>query len=326
MHAPSISRRCLPLGALALAMLLASDGLAAQLFSGVATARIRSGNVTLTDDGVSGFAPGPVGSTGLVEANEAGILPETPMIDSGAITDHDLPIGVLGVSAGFDAISNGPTDNRIFDPGGSASATWFDDVTVTSSTLPVRTPVTVRFVVDLAFTASVESSISLATATTDCTSTAAGVQGIAPADNRYFDSLELGLVIQNGLFLPPYQAEYTISTAVGSAFSFGFACDVASYGTVFPTGPINNRVENTASGWSALGVAIGGEVVGADAQLASGFIGGPFPAVSAAGAAAAAAAVPVNAYVPEPSFGIGLAFGGLVVAGLRRVAGRRVRA
>lgn len=164
---PSVSCRALPVGGLVLAMFLASDALAAQLFSRVATASIVSGNVTLTDDGVSGFVLDPVGSTGLVEANGADILPEMPLIDSGAITDHDLPIGVLGVSAGFDALSNGPTDNRIFDPGGSASATWFDDVTVTSSTLPAGTPVTVRFVVDLAFTASVESSLALATATAD---------------------------------------------------------------------------------------------------------------------------------------------------------------
>ncbi len=319
MNLPSVSRRCLPIGVLALAMLVASDALAVQVMSRVATARIQSGNVTLTDDSVSGFAPGSVGSTGLVEANGADILPEMPLIDAGAITDHDLPNGALGVSTGYDAISNGPNDNRIFDSGASGSATWFDDITVTSSTLPAGTPVDVRFVVDLAFTASVESSLALATSSADCTSTAAGVQGIVAADNRYFDSLEFGIFIQNGLFLPPYQVEYTVSTTVGATFPFGFACDASSEGTVFPTGPVNNRVENTASGWSALGVVIGGEVVGADAQLSSGLIGGPFPSVSASGAAAAQAALPINPYVvPEPGFGPGLAFGGLVLATRRR--------
>ncbi|MCR9096615.1 MAG: hypothetical protein NXI30_20525 [bacterium] len=326
MRLPLFSRRTLPIGAFALGLLVASDALAIQLLSRVANASIRSGNVTLTDDSVSGFAPGPVGSTGLVEANGANIVPEMPLIDSGAITDHDLPIGALGVSGGFDSISNGPGDNRIFDSGGGASVSWFDDLTVTSSTLPFGTPVDVRFVVDLAYTASAQSSLSLATASADCTSTAAGVQGIVPADNRYFDSLEFGIFIQNGLFLPPYQAEYTISTTVGAVFPFGFACDVSSFGEVFPTGPPNNRINNTASGWSALGVAIGAEVVGADAELVSGLIGGPFPAVSASGPAAAQAALPVNPYVvPEPAFGAGLSLGGLLLAATRRTRRQGVR-
>lgn len=321
---PRFPRCSLPIVAIVLVPLLASETLAVQLVSRVANARIGSGNVTLTDDNVSGFAPGPVGSTGLVEANGVDILPEMPMIDAGAITDHDLPNGALGVSAGFDAISNGPADPRIFDSGAGGSATWFDDLTVTSSTLPVGTPVTVRFVFDLAFTADATSTLSLATAAGDCTSTAAGVQGITPADNRYFDSLEFGLFIQNGLFLPPYQAEYTIATTVGATFPFGFACDVSSDGTVFMTGPQNNRIDNTASGWMALGVVVGGEVMGVDAELVSGLIGGPFPAVSAAGPAAAQAALPINAYVvPEPGFAGSLAFGGLLVAAFRRPIRRR---
>ena len=183
------ARRRLPLIALVLTGLIASDALAVQLLSRVATARIRSGSTTLTDDSVSGFAPSPTGSTGLVEANGADILPETPPIDAGAITDHDLPIGALGLSAGFDATANGPGDLRNFAPYAGGSATWFDDLTITSATLPIGAPVDVRFVFDLAFTADTTSTLSLATAAADCSSTANGVQGLTAANNRYLSML-----------------------------------------------------------------------------------------------------------------------------------------
>ncbi|MEM9177166.1 MAG: hypothetical protein AAGC67_18285, partial [Myxococcota bacterium] len=185
-----VSSLRLPLGVLALALVATSEASAAALFSEVATARIMSGNVTLTDDTVSGFAPGPVGSTGLVEANGADIVPETPPVDAAAITDHDLPNGALGVSTGFDATSNGPNDTRSYFAYAGGSATWFDDLTVTSTTLPVGTPVNVRFVFDLAFTADATTSLFFARAASDCTSTAAGTQGIAPANHRYLSDIE----------------------------------------------------------------------------------------------------------------------------------------
>ncbi len=312
-------RRPLPLAAFLIVLLIASDAFAVQLVSRVATARIRSGNTTLTSDTVSGFAPGPIGSTGLVEANGANILPDTPPIDAGAVTEHDLPIGAIGSSAGFDATANGPGDLRVFDPHGGGSATWLDDLTVTSSTLPNGTPVTIRFTFDLAFTADTTSTLSLATAAADCSSTANGVQGLTSSTNRYFSSLEHALFIEDGLFLPPYQAEYTISTTVGSTFSFATACDVSSHGTVFVTGPPGNQVNHESSGWMAIGVAIGGEVVGADAQITSGLIGGPFPGVPLDGPAAALIAIPANPYeLPEPAFGMGLVLGGLLCAALHR--------
>ncbi|MEM9177996.1 MAG: hypothetical protein AAGC67_22580, partial [Myxococcota bacterium] len=127
------------------------------------------------------------------------------------------------------------------------------------------------------------------------------------------------LFIQNGLFAPPYQAEYTISTTVGSTFAFGFACDAASSGTVYRTGPPNNPVDNSASGWMAIGIVVGGEVVGADAQITSDLIGGPFPMVSPAAPANAQAALPGNPYVvPEPGFGASVAAGAFLAAVLRR--------
>lgn len=309
----------------AVALVVATEAAGAQLQSFVATARIRSGNVTLTDDSVSGFTSNPQDSTGLVEANGADILPETPPVDSGAISEFDLPNGAIGMSAGFDATANGPDDTRIFDPYGGASATYFDDVTVTSSTLPNGTPVDVRFVYHLAFSADATSTLPSATASGDCTSTANGTQGIAPADNRYLSILDSATFIEAGLFVAPHTAEFTIPTTVGSTFSFALACDVSSFGSVFMTGPPGNPLNNTSSGWMSLGISFGGEVVGADAALVSGVLGGPFPAAGAVGVAAAEAALPANPYdVPEPGFGSMLALGGLLGASIAH--GRAARA
>ncbi len=307
-----------------LAILSATDVFAAQLQSYVATARIRSGNSTLTSDTVSGFASAPVASTGLVEAHGADILPSMPPIDAGAIADFDLPNGTIGVSAGFDAAAHAPIDPRDFSAYGGSSATFFDDVTITSSTLPNGTPVTIRFVYDLAFTTDATSSLSIATAAGDCNSTANGVQGIAPSANRYLSILETATQIGAGLFVAPHQAEFTVPSNVGSTFSFALLCDVDSSGEVKSLGPPGNEINHTASGWMALGLAFGGEVVGADAQLVSGLLGGPFPAASAVGPAASEAALPINAYVlPEPGLSSLLLAGTLASTGLaRRRSGR----
>jgi hypothetical protein len=307
----------LPVLLLVVGFLGAGDALAAPLQSWVATARIRSGSTTLTDTPSPGSPGGPVDSTGFLEANGIDVS-MSPPIDAGAIAEFDLPNGTLGVSTGFDATANGPDDLRVFDPYAGASTLYLDDVSVTSSTLPSGTPVTVRFVFDLSFTADATSTLPEATASADITSTAAGFQGIAPADHRYLSILESSTFVENGLFLPPHQAEYTIQTTVGSTFPFALSMDASSFGTVRALGPPGSIVNHESSGWMGLGISFGGEVVGADAQLVSGLLGGPFPAADAVGAGASAAALPENPFVvPEPTVFPALSIGVLVLFAAR---------
>lgn len=299
------SRPALALLLLLSSLLAAAAGSAgaAPLQSWVATARIRSGNTTLTSAPSPPSPSAPTDSTGFLEAKGSDIA-LMPPVDAGAIAEYDLPDGILAVSAGFDATANFPGDLRVFEPFGGASAIYIDDLTVSSSTLAAGTPVTVRFVFVLGFTTGVGSTQSLATARADVASTAAGVQGLESGSNRFFEDLETGTVLQNGLFLPPHADEYTVETTVGSTFSFSLSLDGDAFGTVFVTGSPGNETNGESNGWMSAAVAFGGEVVGADAQLTSALLAGPFPPPAVATSPAAEAAIPDNPFaVPEPGAG-----------------------
>lgn len=303
---------------LGLSLLFALDASALQLQSWVATARIRSGSTT---DAISPSPPSPparTDSTGFLEANGSTIVPPPP-IDAGAISEYDLPNGNLGTAAGFLGASNFPVDSRTWDPYGGASASYFDELTVTSATLPTGTPVTVRFAFALAYTADAVSTANEAVASADLTSTAAGVSGIIAADNRYLDLLETATFIENGIFLPPGTADCAIQTTVGATFNFAIALDASSYGSVYVTGPPGSEANAASNGWMSVGLCFGGEVVGADAQLVSGLLGGPFPAAGAVNPMAAEAAIPPNPLeVPEPGAGSMLLAGTALLAMLAR--------
>jgi hypothetical protein len=287
---------------------------AIQLQSWVANARIMSGNTTLTESSDPPSPAGPDVSTGFLEANGSSLTPP-PAIDAGAAAVYGLSTGMLGVTSGFDAASNFPIDSRIFRAVGGASASYFDDLTVTSSTLPVGTPVTVRFVFDLGFTEGVSSTLDQATSSAQISSVAAGVQGLAAGDNRIFEALDTGTFIQNGLFLAPHHAEYTIPTTVGATFSFNVTLASSSEGLVRFTGTLGNEVNHFSNGWSSTGISFGGEVVGADAELVSGLLAGPFPSASEVSPTNAEAAVPANPFeVPEPASVLMLSVGGLGLA------------
>ena len=310
----------LPLALVALVVLAgaARPASAIQLQSWVATARIMSGNTTLTESPDPPSPSGPDVSTGFLEANGADLTPP-PAIDAGAAAVYGLSTGMMGVTTGFDAASNFPIDNRIFRPDGGASASYFDDVTVASSTLPVGTPVTVRFVFDLGFTQGASSTLSEATSSAQVSSVAAGIQGLSAGDNRIFEALDTGTFIQNGLFLPPHHAEYTISSTVGATFSFNVAMSSSSGGLVRFTGTIGNEINHVSNGWSSAGLSFGGEVVGGDAELVSGLLSGPFPPASLVSPTNAEAAVPANPFeVPEPGLVVMLAVGSLALSALSR--------
>ncbi len=296
---------------------------AIQLQSWVAGAQIVSGNTTLTESPAPPSPSGPDVSTGFLEANGSNLTPP-PAIDAGAAAVYGLSMGMLGVTAGFDAESNFPIDNRIFRPGAGASVSYFDDLTVTSSTLAVGTPVTVRFVFDLGFTEGASSTLDEATSSAQVSSVAAGFQGLAAGDNRIFDALDTGTFIQNGLFVAPHHAEYTISSTVGATFSFNVAMASSSGGLVRFTGTVGNEVNHFSNGWSGVGLSFGGEVVGADAALVSGLLTGPFPSASAVSPANAEAAVPPNPFeVPEPGSTTMLLIGSLGLTALARRSSSR---
>ena len=175
------------LAAILVPIVLAVRADASQLQSWVATAQIQSGNTTLTEAPAHPSPSGPDDSTGFLEANGSNLTPP-PAIDAGAAAVYGLSTGMMGVTSGFDAASNFPIDSRIFRPGGGSSAAYFDDVTVTSSTLALGTPVTVRFVFDLGFSAGVSSTLDQATASAQISSVAAGVQGLAARSWRAMPS------------------------------------------------------------------------------------------------------------------------------------------
>ena len=303
----------------------ATPASAIQLQTWVVTANIRSGNTIFAESPDPPAPASPSDGTGFLEANGVDIVPPAP-IDAGAGAEFDLLQGTMSCTGGFDASANFPDDTRAWDVGGGSSATTFDDVTVTSATLSPGTPVTVRFVFAAAFSTEVMSSEMFGRTAADVTSTAAGFQGIAPADNRYLEDIENGLFIVNGLFTGAQVEEYTVESSVGATFSFVLAIDADASGFVRVTGSPGNEVNGTSSGWMNLSVAYGGEVVGADAQLQSGLLAGPFPPVSNASGANAQSALLLNPFeVPEPSAAVTGIAALLVLAGLRGRNRRRAR-
>ena len=278
-------------------LVLASSAQAVPFQSWVATARIGSGNTTLTDSPDPPSPSGPDDTSGFLEANGANVFPPSPPIDAGALATYGLSTGTIATTVGFAGTSNAPGDQRNFTIFGGASAIYVDDLTVTSSTLAAGTPVQVRFAFALAWSADVMSTQSTATTAADFSSTAAGSTRLDQEENRYLLRLDDMLMIQSGIFSGANEAEYDVDTTIGATFSFAVVLDVDSFGEVTAPGGVNN----TASGWSTMAVSFGAEVVGADAQISAALLGGAFPQASAVSQAAAAAAYPANPFdLPEP--------------------------
>ncbi len=310
-----MARRSLaPFAVAALVGLVACDVVAAPLLSWVATARIQSGNTTLTDSPDPPDPTGPDDSTGFLEANGVNVFPPSPPIDAGALARYGISSGILAATAGFDASSNAPDDLRVYKPFAGASALYRDDLTVTSESLEMGTPVQVRFAFALAWSAEAASTQSRATTAAHVSATTAGVDQLPAGDNRYFLDLETPALIHNGIFTGDQQAAYMVDALVGFPFVFALSIDVDSYGTVSPSDGLNNA----ANGWSTLALSFGGEVTTSGAEIQSALLAGPFPPASGVSPAAAAASYPTeNPFdLPEPARGLAMAAAFAALAGL----------
>ena len=93
----------------------------------------------------------------------------------------------------------------------------------------------------------------------------------------------------------------------------------SSDGLVRFTGTLGNEINHESNGWSSVGLSFGGEVPGADAELISGLLSGPFPLAGLVSPTNAAAAVPANPFgVPEPGLATMILFGSLGLSALAR--------
>jgi hypothetical protein len=319
---PKQWQKCWPIAAAAALWLAMVSGpaQAITLQSWATSAEIRSGNTTLVEAPDPATPTLPDQSTGSLEANGTGLVPSGP-IDAGAVAEFGLSSGVIAAGGYWDGAANAPADNRLFGVFGGAATSYFDDLTVTSGSLAMGTAVDVRFVFDLAFSAdasvtagNVDAS-NYATTAADVQVVANGVVGIDQNANRYLDALDSGSFIQTGIFTGAQHAEFTISTFVGSTFSFAAVVDADTFGALHPN---SGGVNGAANAESILALAFGAEVVGADAAVQSALLGGAFPAASLVSPAAAQNALPANPFaVPEPSTATLLLAAALVLPRIR---------
>ncbi len=189
---------------------------------------------------------------------------------------------------------------------------------MTSGGLAEGTPVDVRSVFDLAYSAGAGVSLgsidgaNFARSMADVQVVANGVVGIDQNANRLLDDLESGSFLQTGLFSGDQHAAFTISTTVGSPFQLAVVVDADAVGAVRPSAGAPG-LNGAAHAESFLALSLGAEVVDIEATIASALVGGPFPLAAFASPAAAQGALPANPLaVPEPRGLLELGLLGLV--------------
>jgi len=259
---PQLSHTVLPLTAVTL-FLSAPLADAASIRNGIATARYRSGNVNLDEQS---FAD-PIdfiGTTGPQSvAKPKASPPDENHIEVEAESSIDQSLGVMRTYAKQRAATDFPADIRGFNTFGGGNVTLGDTITVCSDTLANGTPVDITFAIAIAWNADATTDFKTLPTTGNNNvayqlnarfSANAGLDGsfqLQGNDNqRNFvtnpDLPGAPVDITNGLFAGPAYAEFTLSTTVGKAITYGVSVDVDVFGTVLSINNFNPEMMSFA--------------------------------------------------------------------------------
>ncbi|MEQ8232646.1 MAG: hypothetical protein RLW61_18775 [Gammaproteobacteria bacterium] len=316
---------------LLLAGMAALPAAAAQLYAN-STARYGSGNTTLDEDAVSGFALPADGSTGIQAVNNGSL--GAAATGTAALSGNS--IGAASAWAGTSILTT-PNSGPIWTTVGIAEVTFIDTLAVTSTVLAPGTPVTVNFSLAAAGLVTANHSISQGGTNNQATAEAlisGSVTTLGGPGESYFISSGdhralLGtsgsvLSLANGLLNPATPTlDFSVNSKVGDELQFFLRVRTNAIGGVAPrsvTGPFGPLVNQNGAASAALGLAFGASATSPDVALASELYGGSFPLASLATLSAALGGQPVVAPIPLPPAAL------LLAGPLLGILARRLRA
>jgi len=298
---------------LILALIAFAHGLAESRHAAAATltansqARYGSGNTTIGEDDVSGFALPHDGSTGIQRA-------ENTHLATAATAKSNLSNAAIGGASAWQGASvidapmgNGGTRWNLH---GSTLTRFDDSITVNSASLPVGTPVQIGFSLHVASSFAFSHTVPISSLSNNYTGVNADVgltittPGIDPyhlsrSDNRmrHDTTSEPNIVV--GLLDPATpHLNFTYNAHVGDVMRFLLDVRTTAHGrltpftvSTFPQLVLENAFGDAISGAS---VAFGATAQTAGVTLDSDLFNDAFPAASQANATNAALGLPAN--------------------------------
>jgi hypothetical protein len=264
---------------------------------GSASGRFLSGNTLLGETEVSAIALPDDGSTGPQIA-------QNYHISAGGIGSTSLSIGVVGSGAGVIGASDSPNDPLIYNMTGTGGDVRYqDELTVTSGTLALGTPVTIQFSYHVHYFMDATNSAGgqndqnnwaqvLITFTSNVSSTGTGDSFSLSSTNNHALLKTIGpSQNQVGLFAAPQHVDVQLNTEVGATISYNLTHRCTSTGKVASYNTVNQVTTASCN----VGIAFGATAISTglapaadpDVVLQSARTGGAFS--SAAGATAQAA-------------------------------------
>ena len=291
-------------------------------------ARIGAGAAALNTSPAATLPMAPDDTTGFLIADGAGASVPV-LLDSAAIGTFGLSSGFVAGGGSWSGVNSGDPAALFLNANGNTIVFYGDDLSISSPSLANGTPVTLRFVYELAFdvdsfvNGSFNNSLHGGFAEADVSSSIDGNVVLSEPDNRLrIDSQFEGLDTQTGLFAGVPRAEFLVPTTVGATLAYSITIDGKVGSKLHPNPDGLAGPPGSGFGVSLLAVAFGAEAVGSDAVITSSLLGAPFPGAAGVDSAASQAALPMNPLpAPEPSTST-LAISALVTTALIRVRRR----
>ena len=284
------------------AVLSCAPAAEAQIFTASASTGYGSGNTGFGGTVFSGY-PLPANGTTPSVALSAGLL----SADGDATSK--MSTGTLSVSGMVGGASNTPVDNHNYYVSGGGSINFNDTLTLSSSSLPAGTPVTLTFSIEIAYVATAQHTIGTLLGSNQQQNNARYLLAVGAGasdtfgggsfymdsnlNKAYFDTAP-GSGTKLGIFTGTQHVDFTVGSQVGHTVSFGLSIQASASLDVAPAsltgfGPLLNQ---SGSALAELGTAFGASADNPAVVLSSAKLGGAFPAASLANPMNAAAAVP----------------------------------
>jgi hypothetical protein len=275
-------------------------------------ARFGSGNSILAEDGVSGFILPDDGSTGLQQVQNTHL----DVVGEGTASLANNAIGVASGWLGASVIDHPPNGGTIWFLASGAFVRYDDMLTVSSSTLPIGTPVQIQFSLQVASSMSVDHSVLPGNNNNNSFSQGfvdtAVINTFGPdfflnenANHAIVDTTTSIADFQLGLMNPATpHLDFTINALVGDSLRFLAEATVRTNGNLAPITVSLNPItldNTTGAATASIGLAFGATSLTPGVTLLSEHLGDEFPAAALADAAHAALGMPV---VPIPVPGV----------------------